>query len=388
MKQISCLTLIALFVFSSKSYAQDDYELAKIKFNENNIDAARFFINKKLQERAKAQDYFLSGIIHEAENKPLRAVADYEAVIQLEPNNLEAFFQKGLIYYNATSIEQAIKDFTYVILNQKNSETHAIYFVNDPLEAKGTSLTTLQSMFGKIYQYRGLAYEKIEEYQLALLDFNTSFEYDSSADLFINRSLLFAKMGNQKEAISDLKAAIQREQENYLAWYNLAVLDPHAKLPKYITENEKFVPILHLMGANAYEQENFQTAASYYSKSIKINPKNEQAHIGKGKALLRLKSYSQAKKHFITAFQLNPERIEIFQFIGNALFYENNFSEAITFYEKYLDSDTSYGNAWFNTAMAYLSLKKNNKACNCLSQARRLGIKKADKMLDKYCASQ
>jgi len=160
----------------SNLHAQDPYDLARRHFGENQLDSARYFINQRLGRNPSSSDYFLSGMIHEAEGKHLRAIADYEAAAKKDQNNLEAYFQKGLIYYNTASTDQAIKDFTYVIENASNSSTKAVYFASDPSGNRGTFMTTLQSMIGKVYQYRGMAYKKtgngLKHLQILLLRLN------------------------------------------------------------------------------------------------------------------------------------------------------------------------------------------------------------------------
>ncbi len=385
MKQILPIVFLSIVC---RLFSQDYFDLARASFNENDIDSARLYINKSLERKPTAEDYFLSAMIHEAENKQLRAVADYEAVILSQPDNLEAYFQKGLIYYNSASIDQAIKDFTYVIENQVGAETKAIYFAYDPTGTKGTYLTTLQSMLGRVYQYRGLAYQKNGESSLALSDFNKSFEFDITADAYINRAHLYSKTGYEKNAMQDLKSAIKLEPDNYLAWYNLAILDPSTKLPSNLVNDEEFVPMLQLIGANAYEEGDYQVSASYYTKALKANPRDDQAYIGRGKALIRTGAYSQARQDFIKAMQLNPARKESFYLIGNTFFHEKKFSEAIGFYERYLSIDEGYSNVWFNAAMSYLSLKQSNKACNCLKKATNLGMQQAESALEKHCGNQ
>ncbi|MFK7953774.1 MAG: tetratricopeptide repeat protein [Ekhidna sp.] len=185
------LGFLLLFSFFT-SISQDHFDKARICFQENKIDSARFYINKALQRNPNSEEYFLSGMIHEVEGKDLRAAADYEAVIKKDPENIEAYFQKGLIYYNSSSLDQAIKDFTYVIDHQ-GSETKAVYYSNDPFGIKGTYVTTLASIVGRVYQFRGLAYQKSGKLDEALSDFNTSFEYDTIADFYINRGLFILK---------------------------------------------------------------------------------------------------------------------------------------------------------------------------------------------------
>ena len=143
MKFLISFLLLTIF---NVCFSQDDFDLARKHFEENNVDSARFYINRQLSKKPGPDDYFLSGLIHEYENKNLRALADYEAVVKVDATNLEAYFQKGLIYYNSASGEQAIKDFTFVINNFKKSNTNAVYFGNDPSGGKGTFITSLQSM--------------------------------------------------------------------------------------------------------------------------------------------------------------------------------------------------------------------------------------------------
>ncbi|MEO9871052.1 tetratricopeptide repeat protein [Ekhidna sp.] len=382
------LSFFLLLLSAGHSFSQDYYDLARKKLNQNQVDSARFYINKNLARRPNAEDYFLSGMIHEVENKPLRALADYEAVIQRDPDNLEAFFQKGLIYYNSASSEQAIKDFTYVIENQSRSETKAIYYASDPTGAKGTFLTTLQSMLNRVYQYRGLAYQKAGDWDSALKDFSSSLKYDTIVDSFINRSQLYAKMGRDSDAIADLKIAIKIDSLNYHAWYNLAVLDETTQLPSFLLEDENFTPMLNLVGANAYESGDFSLAVTYHTKAIEANSFDDLAYVSRGKAFLRIGEYIQSRRDFIKAMQLNPTRSEAFYLIGNSLFHEKKYKDAIGFYEQYLSVDRSYENVWFNAAMAYLNLKEENKACLYLKNAKKLGMEQARAMLEKHCSSQ
>ena len=381
-------TFILLIFASTSLVSQDFYVKARSSFDNGDLEAARLYINKNLAKKPVADDYFLSALIHEAAGSPLRALADYEAVIQNDNNNIEAYFQKGLIYYNSGSNAKAIEDFSYVIQHIDNSETRAIYFGNDPNGMKGTFVTTLQSLKGKVFQYRGMAYQNTLEWNLALQDFDASLEFDTSADVYINRSQVYGKMGNAELAIGDLKKAITIEPENYLAWYNLALMDESTILPDELIEDETFTPMLNLLGANAYESKAYSLSSKYFSKSIENDPKDDLAYIGRGKALLRLNSYTEARTDFIKALQLNPDRTESFYVVGNSFFYEKLYVEAIGFYERYLSIDPLYENVWYNAAMSYLSTKDQEKACSYLNKAADLGMSQANEMLTEHCENQ
>lgn len=378
-------TFLCIGVFFGHS--QDYHEKASNSFRDNEIDSARFYINRSLRKKPSSKDYFLSGMIHEAENKELRAVADYEAAIQSDPYNVEAYFQKGLIYYNTASPDQAIKDFTYVIDHQ-GTETKAVYYRNDPFGSKGTFVTTLESLVGSVYQFRGLAYQKVGELKKAMNDFNTSFEYDTLADFYVNRALLYSRMNEDAKSIDDLKRAVEIEPENYLAWYNLAILDESAIVPFYLLEDEEFTPMLNLLGANAYEQGNYVLSAEYHAKAILAAPEDDFGYLNRGKSLLRSGAFGQARQDFLHVIRLNPSRIEAFYLIGNTFFHEKKYEEAIGFYERYLSIDAGYKNVWYNAAMSYLEKGNSERACVCLRSAESLGMVEANALIEEQCDTQ
>lgn len=243
-------------------------------------------------------------------------------------------------------------------------------------------------MVARVYQYRGLAYQKVGNYEMALADFNKSFEFDTLADFYINRSILYSKQDQKNLAINDLKEALEIEPRNYLAWYNLALLDEDTRLPNYLLNDNEFFPMLNLLGANAYASGEYALAAEYLTRAIKYNPEEELAYLNRGKAFLKTRAYKQARADFLKALQLNSNRIEVFFLIGNSFFYEDNFDDAIGFYERYLSVDRGYKNVWYNAAMAYLSTDNDDRGCDCLRNSEKLGMDQATAQLEKHCETQ
>lgn len=381
--------IISVFFFLSMNlFAQDNYEQARKYFDDGQLDSARYLINISLSKNPQSEDYFLSGLIHEAQGAPLRAVSDYEAVIKKGGQQLEAYFQKGLIYYHSGSREKAIEDFTYVIDHIDQSETQAIYFGNDPNDGRGTFLTTLQSMKGKVYQYRGLAYKDLGKWEKAMSDFEVALENDAGADIYVNRSQLYSKMGKTTKAIEDLNHAVSLDPLSYVAWYNLILLDSKTRIPDAILADETFVPLLNLLAANAYENNEYEQALEYYTKALENNPYDDLALIGRGKAYLRLEKYLSARKDFINALQENSSRKEALYLIGNSFFYQKSFEEAISFYEQYLSTDPLHEHVLYNVAVSYLSVRDEPNACIYLRRASNMGMDQATEQMSRYCTKQ
>ncbi|MFK7953775.1 MAG: tetratricopeptide repeat protein [Ekhidna sp.] len=193
---------------------------------------------------------------------------------------------------------------------------------------------------------------------------------------------------NSERAIEDLKEAVKLDDENYLAWYNLVILDEGTIVPDYLLDSDQFTPMLNLLGANACEQGEYALSIEYHSKAIEANEDNELGYLSRGKSLLRIRLYDSARKDFLKTMKLNPNRIETFYLIGNSFFHERKFHKAIGFYEQYLSIDRGYKNVWYNAAMAYLQVGNSERACVCLNNAKNLGMDKAEDQIAKQCDNQ
>ena len=62
-----------------------------------------------------SQVYLLSGGVHRSRREYDWAIEDYNTVIKLNPDNVEAYIHRGLAYHHKGEYDRAIGDFTRVI---------------------------------------------------------------------------------------------------------------------------------------------------------------------------------------------------------------------------------------------------------------------------------
>lgn len=67
--------------------------------------------------------------------------------------------------------------------------------------------------------------------------------------------------------------------------------------------------------------------------------------------------------------------------------YQLNDSTAMDDYNKAIELNPNYGEAFNNRAIIYLNKKETEKACEDLKSAQKLGISNADSLIMKYCQS-
>ena len=390
MKKLVLLCCLFSFylVYPQQRFQQAEqlYEEAYAHYKKTELALARSLCDASLQIRETPESRYLSGLIFERDYKPLRAVSEYEATVNLNPDFREAVFKKALIYLEFGNPEQAVKDLTSLLNNFSDfHETTSIMFQIDESGGSQNRLMTTNMMESQLYFYRARGYQKLGADEQALNDYSHAIERDHSPDYFIGRGLLHANKRQYVQARQDFKRAIALDSLNHLAWYNLAIIEDDLKLPASLVLGADFAPTLGLLASREMERGNYQIAGIYLNKALEINPKDDLALVNRGRARLKMKQYAAARNDFSKALKVNPKRFESLYLLGNAYFFEKDFTHALAYYDQYLSIDGTNGMIWYNAAMCHFELKNNQNGCHYLARADHYGMVQASAMIKKHC---
>ena len=110
------------------------------------------------------------------------AIQDFNTVIQLNPEDADAYYNRGTAYYRKGEFDAALRDFNIAIaLNPEDVDA---------------------------YNNRGTAYYRKGEFDVALRDFNTAIALNrEDADAYYNRGEVWLHLSGWEEAKADLIAA-------------------------------------------------------------------------------------------------------------------------------------------------------------------------------------
>jgi len=119
----------------------------------------------------------------------MKTIADYDREILQDPNDAEAYNNRGITHRNNGNYEQAISDLTKSIeINPNNIEP---------------------------YYNRGLAYMNIEEVSKAFDDYDKVIQLDpKNAEAFAKRGLINSELGKIQEAINDFEEFLRLDPNN------------------------------------------------------------------------------------------------------------------------------------------------------------------------------
>jgi len=122
-----------------------------------------------------------------------KALADFDKVIKLEPNNADAYGNRGLTYRALEKNKQAIADFDKAIELEPNVVAH--------------------------YHNRGLVYRDLEKYEEAMADFNHALEIDKqNVGVLLSRCKNYHYMGYYQQALENLNTSIELDKAQASSW--------------------------------------------------------------------------------------------------------------------------------------------------------------------------
>jgi YVTN family beta-propeller protein len=266
--------------------------------------------------------------------------------IELNPRNIDSWYNKGFALNNLGEYEKAIKCYDRVI------EIDPDYF-------------PVWNLKGNALNYLGKFQEAIKSYQQVL-------EKDPQNIIaFYNKGLALNNLGEYEKAINCYDRVIEIDPEN--------------------------IDALNAKGLAFERLGEYEEAINCYDRVIEIDPENIEALNSKGDALDRLERYKEAQQYYkkVSEAYLN----EINNMNEKAKECENlhKYEEAIIYYDRVISIDANNFNAWLKKGVLLFNLDKYEEAIECYDRVigldkykeklKRSGQELTDKQVIEYYKS-
>ncbi len=225
--------------------------------------------------------YFYIGNSHLALNSYQLSIENFTQLLILDPNDAEAYNNRGIAYYFLKDYDSAIQDYDKVI--------------------------ELDPNFVVAYMNRGEAYRRLGQYNLALLDCNKAIELiPNSAIAYSNRGEVYNSLLQYEKAIQDLNKAIELSPSLSPAYFNRGrtyyFLEQYDKaldeFGKAIDLDPNYVNGYVAVGVTYASMEEYEHAIQEFDKALKIDPKNALAYMNRGVAFRELGKTAEAEADF------------------------------------------------------------------------------------------
>lgn len=355
--------------------------------------------------------------------------------IQSEPDNEQAYFERGKCYYEIGSINgviptypDAIRDFESVI--QRNPDHIEAYKYRgwcylalnqwedyDPDEV----LATIEELSSKIeqepeevkpyhYLHRGRYYLKLNRYAEALQDFekviildpgprmveyfDISFDISAASQCELDYDEARAHI----EAIEKYSQRIAMDSENSERYLERG--DYYYEIKHYSEALEDYLTAIELAPENwkvyleiAEGYKIPEGSIAMYSKLIELNPENAELYNDRGLCFIQAMTghTEDALKDFMKAIEIDPQRVDAYYFLG-CWCYETlgDYEKAVETYTAFIESGASWSfeDPYEVRAECYETLGKYQEAIEdyteLLSSQDRYPDKSCYHLTDKY----
>ena len=173
----------------------------------------------------------------------------------------------------------------------------------------------------QVYNNRGEAYKDIEEYDIAIEDFDKAIQLNpNDAGAYSNRGAVYNNKGNFDAAIANFEEAIQLNP-NYAGAYNNRgkSYNDKGELDRAIADYDKAIELnpndadtYNNRGVAYHNKGNFDCAIIDFNKGIQLNPNYANAYNNRGVAYSDKGEFDHAIADFNKAIKLNPDGADVY----------------------------------------------------------------------------
>ena len=227
------------------------------------------------------------------------------------------------------------------------------------------------------YFYRGLAKNDLGDYQGAIVDYSKIILIQPDADTYFNRGNSRFNLKDLLGAKTDYEKAIDLDKSFIDARYSLAcTMYDLGEYKNAITEFSNLIKIIPdlqiaytLRAASYTALEDYKNAIKDYTSAIFINPDSD-AFYNRGTFFLEIRYFQKARADLNTAIRLNKDNPFLYFYRGASNLFLGKFEEAISDFLTALKFDSKDYDALLGLAMTYHKMNNPEQAKTNLDKAK------------------
>jgi tetratricopeptide (TPR) repeat protein len=227
------------------------------------------------------------------------------------------------------------------------------------------------------YNNRGIAYAKLDQYQLALEDFSAMSSEEDYADAYYNRGIVYDNLRQYQNAIENYNKAINLHSNFIKAYNNRGTA--YDNLGQYQLAIENYNKAVSLKTDNAISYFNraniyakigqYLRALEDFNKAISLNKYYADAYNNRGNAYTSMGQYQLAIADYSKAISLKPDYAYACNNRGTAYAKLGQYQLAIEDYNRAISLKEDYALAYNNRGFIYLNQGNKEQGCRDVQKA-------------------
>jgi tetratricopeptide (TPR) repeat protein len=301
---------------------QSDYK-AWMKFAKDLLERGNYY--KFLYEKSKSE-YAKSNF----ESMYDKSLVCSEKSIELNPRNIDSWYNKGIALSNLGEFEKAIQSYDRVIEIDPN------YF--------------------PVWNTKGIALSNLGEFEKAIQSYDRVIEKNANhPTIWYNKGIALSNLRKFEEAIKCYDRVIE--------------IDP------------KIIDALNAKGYALVRVGKNEEALMIFDTVIEIDPHNIEALLTKGYTLERIGKYYEAEQYYSRVSEEYTNEINVMNEKAKEYQKIKKYDEAIICYDRVISIDANNSTAWLDKGLILYNLNKYEEAIECYDRV--IGLDKYKEKLKK-----
>ncbi len=302
-----------------------------------------------------------------------KAVVDLSRAVELDPNLVEGWINRGNGHCVQGSYELAIADYSQAIaVHLQDARAYAnrglATYDNGDYElgiVDYDQAIELAPNLAAAHYNRGNAYYDDDDVQSAIDSYDRAIRADATfAEAWYMRGVMRRQREEPDLALGDLDRAIvlrpnmvEAYNERGLVYEDTEDLNRAAEdYDKALALRPDYMPATVNRGNIYYQRDDWERALAYYDRAIELQPDTPQAHHNRGYALFQLEQYDLALEAAQSAITLEPEDASTWVLQGRIRQAMNQHVEAVQDYDEALSLEEQDAETHYYRAQSYREL--------------------------------
>ncbi|MDR4507354.1 MAG: tetratricopeptide repeat protein [Candidatus Brocadiaceae bacterium] len=310
------------------------------------------------------------------------ALVEYSKAIESDKESAEAYYGRGMVYFEQEKLEEAARDFRKAIdiktdfLDAHKMLAKTFTEIGAPPDQFTQRLIRIQEEPDNAMSYvdMGVFQHKLEQDLDAIENYKRALELDpKNSYILYNLGVGYLDMGLYEDAEAIFKESLEIEPDYDKAHYNLAFsYHKQGRIDETIKElnttlevNPQYSDCYVVFGLISLREKKFEEAIGHYNKALEINPDNLEARYQRAIVFALQQRYDEALAENMAILEKDPKFANAAYNIGVIYHRTDRLDKAMEWYNKLIwKIDKLYEDAYYNRAQLYSMKEDHSKAYN------------------------
>ena len=325
-----------------------------------------------------------------------KALGMYDRAIELDRDQSEAYFSKGVLLVNLKRVDEAERAFEQGIERSKDSPIGYYYLGRIEIEAKQfdrairhlDQAIQINPHFEPAYMALAALYETQQDRPGAIRIYRKYLQVINPQSKEMRHHLirLYLQERAYHDALGELDTLLREDPDDLDAQLRVGLVYGELKeYPKAIAQLTKVLSVRpaelrvrDYLGLMYEEVKEYDKAIEAYQANLKVQPTYTDGHLHLGFLYYRLKQSAEAIPHLIEVVKQNPKQSDAHLLLGLTYLQSEQYALASQAFEEGIRYNPANPDLHFNLGTVYDKLNRFDDVVRAMESALKLDPKHAD----------